>query len=162
MSYLKQAQDAYRRLQAGQRLAAAAQTPEAIQCKKSELSEKSPVLSALLPPIDHDAEHAGGVKVLTGPACWACRRAVYWIRRKEVGGGIVCATCHPPHHAVQQGWTEPCRVRRYRAGVRRAARCHRRGVAGTGTMSRWEPAWISRRGKSGRGHAVHVAVRLSI
>ena len=96
MSYLKQAQDAYRRLQAGLRLAAAAQTPEAMQCEKSELSEKSPVLSALLPPIDDDAEHAGGVEVLTGPACWACRRAVYWIRRKEVGGGIVCATCHPP------------------------------------------------------------------
>jgi hypothetical protein len=103
MSYLKQAQEAYIRLQAGQRLAAVGQTPEDIQCEKSEVSEKSPVLSALLPPIDDDVEHPGGVKMVTGPACWACRRAVYWVRRKEVGGGVVCATCHPPHRAVEQG-----------------------------------------------------------
>jgi hypothetical protein len=103
VSYLKQAQDAYKRLQAGQGVAPGTQIPPVTECAKSALSAKTPVLSALLPPIHDPTEHTGGVKGVTGPSCWACHKTVYWIRRKEVGGGVVCATCHPPYHAVRQG-----------------------------------------------------------
>jgi hypothetical protein len=96
MSYLKQAQDAYMRLQARQAAPSGHRPAVAAQCAKSALSARSPVVPAVWSPIDSTTVQAGPMNTVIGPSCWACRRAVYWLRRKEVGGGLVCATCHPP------------------------------------------------------------------
>jgi hypothetical protein len=96
MSYLEQAREAYKRRMAARVVETAGGAAPAVQCETSELSERTPLAAAPMPPMHDPEEHAGSMNTVTGPPCWACRKAVYWLRRNEDGGGSVCATCHPP------------------------------------------------------------------
>jgi hypothetical protein len=96
MTYLEQAREAYKRRIAARVAETAGGTAQAAECETSELSERTTLTATPVPPMHDAEEHAGRMNTVTGPPCWACRKAVYWLRRKEDGGGPVCATCHPP------------------------------------------------------------------
>jgi hypothetical protein len=93
MSYLKQAQDAYTRLQAGQEVTRAASTPAATPCEISELSENSLVVPVSLPPV-HDTDDPWAKPTVPCMVCGQVRWRVWCHDERKVWQWI-CNGCRP-------------------------------------------------------------------
>jgi hypothetical protein len=93
MSYLKQAQDAYKRRMAGQAVDGANSTADAAHCEISALSERTPVAPASLPPVHHTDDP--WVKP-TAP-CMVCGQVRWrvWCHDERKVWQWICNGCRP-------------------------------------------------------------------